>query len=62
MIFSIMYLRCGKLVWDTHWSLDIPPSCDFVRNGLAAHDADKAIVLDSEGSHLVVEERRRFDA
>lgn len=62
MIFSIMYLRHGKLVWDTNWTLDIPPSCRFVRNGLVINDADTAIVLDDDGHHLIVEERQKYDA
>jgi hypothetical protein len=34
MTYTIMYLRDGKLVWDTNWAWEIPPSCHFVRNGL----------------------------
>jgi hypothetical protein len=62
MAFSIMYLRYGKLVWDTNWTAEIPPSCHFVRHGLLVHEADTAIVSDDEGYHLIVEERQKFDA
>ena len=62
MSFSIMYLRHGKLVWDTNWTVEIPPSCHFVRYSLEVHDADTAIVTDHEGHHLIVEKREKFDA
>jgi hypothetical protein len=62
MTYTIMYLRHGKLVWDTNWALEIPPSCHFVRYGLQVHDADTAIVSDEDGYHLIVEERQKYDA
>ena len=62
MSFSIIYLRHGKLVWHTNWTVEIPPSCHFVQYGLLVHDADTAIVTDGEGHHLTIDERQKFDA
>lgn len=62
MAFSIIYLRGGKLVADSTWTVDIPPSCHFVLYSLQVRDADTAIVTDDDGQHLIVERRRKFDA
>lgn len=62
MAFSILYLRGGKLVADTTWTVDIPPSCHFVRYSLTIRDADTAIITDDDGQHLIVEKRLKFDA
>ena len=62
MAYSIMYLRHGKLVWETNWTVEIPPPRHFVRNGLIVHDANTAIVTDGDGHRLTIEEERKFDA
>lgn len=62
MAYQIRYFRRGTIVWETSWTLDIPPSCRLVRSNLAIHDAERAIILDDNGFELIIEERQRFDA
>lgn len=62
MAFIVQYFSRERLVWESSWSLDIPPSCRQVKSSLAAHNADKAVILDGNGFELVVEKREQFDA
>ena len=62
MSFFIQYFRLGKMICETRWGTDIPPSCRFIRSNFAVHDADRAIILDDNGFEVIVEERQKFDA
>ena len=62
MPFFVQYYRRDKMICETRWDTDIPPSCRFIRSNLAVHDADRALVLDDMGFELIVEERQKFDA
>jgi hypothetical protein len=62
MSYIVQYFRREKMVGESSWSLDIPPSCRQIRCNFAVHDADKAIILDDNGFELIIEERQKFDA
>lgn len=62
MSFVIQYYRHQKMVWESSWTLDIPPSCRAIRRNFAVHRADKAVILDDDGFVLIVEERQKYDA
>jgi hypothetical protein len=62
MAFVIQYYRRERMVWESTWDLDIPPSCRQVRSNLTNHSADRAVILDDNGFELIVEERQRLDA
>jgi hypothetical protein len=62
MAFIVQYFSRERKVWESAWSLDIPPSCRQVTSAMAIHDADRAVILDDNGFELVVEQRRRYDA
>ena len=62
MAFIVQYFSRDRLVWESSWSLDIPPSCRQVKSSLVAHDADRAVILDGNGFELIVEKRELYDA
>ena len=62
-MFIVQYFRRDRMIREVTWGhLDIPPSCRQVRQNLAVHGADRAIIMDDNGFELAIEERRKFDA
>lgn len=62
MAFVIQYFSRDRMVGESIWDLDIPPSCRQVRANLAGRRADRALILDDNGFALMIEERQKHDA
>ena len=62
MAFVVHYYSRERVIWESNWSLDIPPSCRQVRAELAVLHAERAVISDDNGFELVIEERQKYDA